>query len=106
MLVGPDRVGLEPTTYGLKERPKPVGKVCDPLFRGRLVTLADPAGQRFSLLYATNVPLTLEAALILLTSDISPLGLALGSVEGSIEATPTGRGSAADKLPQRCDRVP
>ena len=34
-LVGP--VGLEPTTYGLKERPKPVGRVGDPLFRAWFV---------------------------------------------------------------------
>ena len=34
-LVGP--VGLEPTTYGLKERPNPVGKVRDPPFRAWLV---------------------------------------------------------------------
>jgi len=33
--VGP--VGFEPTTYGLKERPKPVGKVRDPLFRAWVV---------------------------------------------------------------------
>ena len=30
-------VGLEPTTYGLKERPKPVGRVGDPLFRAWFV---------------------------------------------------------------------
>ena len=34
-MVGP--VGLEPTTYGLIERPKPVGRVCDSLFRAWFV---------------------------------------------------------------------
>ena len=33
--VGP--VGFEPMTYGLKERPNPVGKVRDPPFRAWLV---------------------------------------------------------------------
>jgi len=39
-LVGP--VGLEPTTYGLKERPKPVGKACDRPFRAWLVDAGWP----------------------------------------------------------------
>jgi len=44
-MVGP--VGLEPTTYGLRERPKPVGRVCDPLLRAWFVDAGWPSWTTF-----------------------------------------------------------